>query len=509
MSRGFGDCKDLATALVALLRASGTPAHVALIASERENLTEGAVGLTAFDHAIVYVAAKKPFFVDATIPEFASAVSPASLGGRTALVADDARADPLVRVPEAEAAQHGYDVVRDVRLAEIDYGTLETATVYRGAFTSYTSWKGPSVTPAMVEKGAGELVDTLYACSKLDEHKVQGDGSQPLSIRFKASECARILTGDGEATVQVELRGPLNDAPELLLGEKDNDDVVRPERKRALRWGTPFTATYVYRVHPPIGFRPTLAAQTREFRFGPGKLVRDVKIDAKGLVTITARFDSGPRTYTAAQVKEFRQAVDASSEELPVAVTFEQVATAEIAAGREREGLLEFRRVIAAHPKEALHRIQYASALVSMGFGTEARRQAKLAVDLEPSWPGGHRVHGWILQHDELGRHLAPGMDRELAHAELRRASELDRTDASNLRIFGTALLYGKYGDLYGASAKFSEAVLAFKEARKLAPDDTQALPKDESPGFADVGHLARARLKLLTPTLVTQPAPP
>ena len=56
LSHKYGDCKDKATLLVAMLRAAGIPAYVALLnAGSRMDVPADMPGMGLFDHAIVYV----------------------------------------------------------------------------------------------------------------------------------------------------------------------------------------------------------------------------------------------------------------------------------------------------------------------------------------------------------------------------------------------------------------------------------------------------------------------
>ena len=56
LAKKYGDCKDKATLLVAMLRAAGIPAYVALLnAGSRMDVPADLPGMGMFDHAIVYV----------------------------------------------------------------------------------------------------------------------------------------------------------------------------------------------------------------------------------------------------------------------------------------------------------------------------------------------------------------------------------------------------------------------------------------------------------------------
>ena len=67
LERGFGDCKDQATLLVALLRREEIPAFVTLLDTGDGPGTDPRLpGLGRFDHAVVYVPATPPIWIDPT-----------------------------------------------------------------------------------------------------------------------------------------------------------------------------------------------------------------------------------------------------------------------------------------------------------------------------------------------------------------------------------------------------------------------------------------------------------
>ncbi|MBI3191681.1 MAG: transglutaminase family protein, partial [Pedosphaera parvula] len=67
LTRKYGDCKDQATLLIALLREAGVEAHVALLSTgPGPDVERELPGLGAFDHAIVYVLGKPPLWIDPT-----------------------------------------------------------------------------------------------------------------------------------------------------------------------------------------------------------------------------------------------------------------------------------------------------------------------------------------------------------------------------------------------------------------------------------------------------------
>jgi len=90
LQRGFGDCKDKATLIVALLRELGISAEVVLVrTADNGRLGDGVASLGVFDHAIAYVPALG-WWLDATLQGHAPTELPEGDAGGVAL-----------RVPEA------------------------------------------------------------------------------------------------------------------------------------------------------------------------------------------------------------------------------------------------------------------------------------------------------------------------------------------------------------------------------------------------------------------------
>jgi transglutaminase-like putative cysteine protease len=83
--RRFGDCKDKSALLVAMLRAVGLQANVALLRSGYGlDVDQNVPGLDLFDHAIVYLDGSKPLWIDATANELRVGILPSGDQGRFA-----------------------------------------------------------------------------------------------------------------------------------------------------------------------------------------------------------------------------------------------------------------------------------------------------------------------------------------------------------------------------------------------------------------------------------------
>jgi hypothetical protein len=101
--RRFGDCKDKASLLVALLREAGVPAHIALVRTTQLGYAATSPpSMWTFNHAIAWVE-EFDLFLDGTAERSGLLELPAMDQGAAALIVDGARSR-LVTIPVAPAS---------------------------------------------------------------------------------------------------------------------------------------------------------------------------------------------------------------------------------------------------------------------------------------------------------------------------------------------------------------------------------------------------------------------
>lgn len=152
LSRAYGDCKDLSTFFVAVARALGIDAEVALVRTDRfiDPLPD-VPGLGWFDHAIVFVPGPTPRWLDPTQSRVAAGTIPSSLVGRPALVARAGEA-ALNRL-EGAVPSEGWADVRELRLrVDGPADVIETTTARGTAGGRIRGW--------VAGLGGGERADT-------------------------------------------------------------------------------------------------------------------------------------------------------------------------------------------------------------------------------------------------------------------------------------------------------------------------------------------------------------
>jgi transglutaminase-like putative cysteine protease/predicted Zn-dependent protease len=477
LRRKFGDCKDKAVLLAALLRTLDIPARVALLrAGENyQDVEESLPGMGAFNHAIVVVPGTPDLWIDPTDRYARAGELPAGDQGRLALIASPATVD-LVRIPEATTADNREVETREFFLADLGPArVIETTELWgvaeRELRASYDTQDAKELREFLTS-----YVQSVYLSDKLGklDHSDPVDLAKPFRLRLEAEGAKRGFTDQQSAVVAISPMAALTRLPAELSGG-DDEDEEKP-RQSDYYLTRPFSTEVRYRAVAPDGFQPQAPPEGRVRHFGPATLSEEYAVADDGALTATLRFDVGKRRLTPEEVQALRSGVREVSEEEVMFLRFDQVGEAHLAAGQVREALEELRRLAALSPKKALPRTRIARALLAGGMGDSAREEAKRAVELEPSFALAHRDLGWILQHDEMGRRFGKGFDRAGAIAAYRKAKELDPEDEFARADLAILLEHDEKGKRYGPGADLEAAI---EEYRSLRADLDQQMMDD------------------------------
>lgn len=482
LSRRYGDCKDQATLLVAMLRSVGVPAHVALLfAGPRLGFPHAALpGMGAFNHAIVYVPGPPPRWIDPSSPYTRAGNLPVVDQGRLALVAAPDTA-ALLRTPEGTSDGNWVRETREIYLSEYGPARIVQTTEALGATEEgiRSAWDG--VNPTRATAHLKDLVVRRYGAKELGESTVPDprDLSGPYRVSVEALGASRITSAQSEAVVQTHPLSLLASLPSELVTQVVGPADQQPERKEGYCFDAPTVYETLYRVVPPPGWAPRRLPGPESARFGGAVYSREFSTTKDGEILATYRLDTGPRCVSADEFRKFREGLRTLATSAALEVGFDQIGEQHLATGGVREALAEFDRLARLHPDEALHRLQRARALLVGGLGEQAREIARKAVETEPSSAFAHRTLGWILRHDLIGRDLAKGLDREGAVAAYRKAKELDPDDAETRADLALVLEHTADGDRYDDSASLDQAIAEYRALREDLDNtrwDTQLL---------------------------------
>ena len=460
LERKYGDCKDKATLLVALLRAVHIPAHVALLKSGFfPDVRPQLPAMNRFNHAIVVAGGQTPVWIDPT-DEFARAGElPYEDQGRLALIADPA-ATALTRTPELPPSAQALVETRTFMLPE--EGRAHVIEVAEGIGA-----------PGALQRRYRARIETKTydeLMVKLAKSKYAADGSvklsagdpRDLSKPFRLTvDVANARVGsirNGEGTVSIPLR-PLISVPEAL-----NPDPKEPQKKRVhdFYFPAPLSVECRYRIILPQGYAARTLPANETKHLGSVTLTEEFGTQSDGVLFANLRFDSGKRRLTPAEFEETRREIGSVIDK-SVMIGITSAGQSKLSAGDIRGALGEFRALAAAHPKEARHHIEISRALLAGGLGEAARDEARRAVALEPSSAPTHAVLAAAYEHDLLGRYLHQGCDLAAAVAEMKTAVELDPRELAWRASLAELYTFGVEGARFGRNARLQDAITIYQ----------------------------------------------
>ncbi|MFC6645270.1 DUF3857 domain-containing protein [Granulicella cerasi] len=479
LKRHYGDCKDKSTMLVAMLRAVGVPAHLALLSVEGgEDVQEDQPGLTQFDHAIVYVpaAGKEPaFWIDATAEYNALGNLPWSDHGRKALIiAPDTKA--LTLIPVAVPADSVLVESRDFELPQ--YGPSHVMEV-----SQTTGFIDAQYRSDYAGEDVGELhtqleryANNTYLAKKL-KRVSHGDAmnmQQPFALTLDMEKASRGLSGltDSGAVAYANYATqrlprwfrtkPEKLSPDASAEAKKDYTLATASRLKTYSF-MPFRDERRVHVVAPEGFVARTLLPNKTTQLGKATLTEEYKSPQPNVIDAVLRFDSGPGTLTTEEALAMRSAVLELEKRDYIALFFDAPGERAKAAGDVKAELAAQRKMLTEHPAEALAHARLANTLMELGLVEESQAQARKAVELAPNEAICQVVLAYALERDSMGVRFGGSFDRPAALQAMKKAVELD-PENDDFR-FDLAVLYefNARGIRYAKDADLASAVTTYR----------------------------------------------
>lgn len=475
LSHKYGDCKDKATLLVAMLRAAGIPANVALLnAGSRMDVPADLPGMGLFDHAIVYVPGKPGLWIDATDKYARLGQLPIDDQGRQALIASP-ETKALTKTPESTSKENALVEFREITLGENGPATVLERTqpmgVYESQYRSYYADKPDKET----RDGLTGYIQSQYLSDKLTsaERTDPADLSKQFELTLVCDKAKRGYTGLDSAQAAIRLDALFHRLPDELTRKEDSDEKKKkdaekdkPKQPRTADWelAEPFFVDWHYKIVPPAGFVPKELPKDARIPAGPALLTEEFSTEKDGAVLAHITFDSSKRRYTIPEATELRDKVAELVAATAILVNFEPEGEALLHEGKVREALGAYRSMIALHPNEPIHHLQVANVLLEAGMGEAARAEARQAVKLDPNSALAYRTLADILKHDLVGRELRAGSDLDGAEEAYRTAARLDPDDHTAQGNLAILLEYDPVGRRYSRFSKMKDAIAEYQK---------------------------------------------
>jgi tetratricopeptide (TPR) repeat protein len=481
LKRHYGDCKDKAALLVAMLRAAGIDANLALLDTGPGRDVDADLPGMQFDHAIVYVPAAQgadPLWIDATAEDFEVGTLPSMDESRNALIIAEGTSG-LTMTPAAKPDDDKLTELRDVTLA--DYGPshiVETSMTHGEVDASYRSLYGELTRDQKedLEKYAKNAYSAkaLAAITHGDEHEL----SKPFALKLDMTEARRGDTGIDDAVVNIPFGDIFYRLPKWFRTDPGTEGVkLTPQqeenRKRAVAARTseydvhPFATEWRYTIAPPEGFAVRALPGAKTVQMGPATYKQSFEAGADGKVIATLRFENAKPQYTTDEALALRDAVLAAFKQDSVAVWFDQTGAKLLSAGKAREALANDLALIQKHPDKSIHHARLAYAYLKAGLGAKARKEAQEAARLDPKSAINFRALGLMCEYNDVSVILGTGFDRDCAVNAFKKALEIDPDDSNNAYELATIEEYDQQGERYTAGAHLSDAIAGLRDLAK------------------------------------------
>jgi hypothetical protein len=475
LARGYGDCKDLATLMTALLRAAGISADVALIRSSDGVVRSDVPGSSMFDHAIVAVRdAGKTTWIDATDPHAIATQTPSALQGKPALIAASST-KALTLLPTSRAADNTYREVRTIRFADEGAAHIVEETTATGTLGEWISARVHDRADERQKELKAYAVDTWSAAHvAIDELAISAAG--PYRSTLTMTKAQRGFTNHNTAAVYVDGLAVVSWLPSALTRTDNDDDdddddeaPARSPRKRPLQLATTMQTHVQYRIVPPTGYELERLPPSAKRTWGPATY-SEVWAREADAVVVDYDLVLDKRTLSAAEANELQTAIAAWAKTTSTLLQFPHRARARMTAGDPAGAIAAHRALLASHPS-ALEHERFAGRLLELHLGDAAQREARAAVALEPNRAAAHVMLAHTLMNDALGRWRGATANVDGAVAAARRALELEPRNTRALRLIADAIAF----DAKGRTTTNLDAV---REAITLL----EATPVDDRP---------------------------
>lgn len=438
---------------VALLRAMGIPADLALIRWGGADLDGTLPGADLFDGVLLRVGGRfLPLFSDLQQP----AEFPIAFAGRHVLLVrpDSQGLVPVPmprptshdRVEEAWITRDGVRVTQEGHDRGVFAERMSRSMAVNGLQTTMRLQSGsyPSVQRREDMAVVTTLDDARWSFREPDAAYGTWDGGV-YSLRLHPFALSTML-------------------PSLVT-----DDGATRTREADIG---AYTASYTLTAHLPEGYGAIDPPAPIDLTLGDLTLHSSVRVDG-ATVYVQHTLDTGDGRLTADEVVKLAKAVDDLTKH--TALRLAPPAWRDIDAGRVREGIAALRAAAQAAPDDITAQLDLAAALRGAHLGEAARDTLQAALTRHPDDHPLQVALGHALLRDRYGGD-GPALDRIAGRDALALGLAGDGADADDLATLARAEEYGSSGIRFGGDAPLDRA----------AADWARAVAAPEGKGYAE-----------------------
>ena len=469
IKRGYGDCKDKSTLLVAMLRSAGLKADVALLhAGYDSDVDPDLPGMGVFNHAIVHVASDPPMWIDATAAETRVGFLPAADQGRLALIADGA-STALVKVPESRSEDNQHNEIFEIRMGEFGNGSVHDIFVASGGSAESNARATYRLGDEKLKEQLEKIVKQSLAAKSMGKYEVSraDDLEGPFRMELEALDSRLSATGLDDASVQVAPWSVFTGVPYTLRQVTDSKDEHEQARKHDFLFPEPHRMEIRYKIIPPPLFKVANVPESRQIKLGTGTYTKNYKTNEDGSFEAIYQFDTGKRRLSPEEFETYRSDLQKYIHAEPELFTFYPETAEYVALGQSGKALALVREAVAAHPDSAMARVRLSHTLLIAHLGGPAVAEARKATELDPKSGIAWQSLAVAYENDTFGRTTQGNWNRVEAEKAFRKALELNPDDAATKMALAILMEFNDQGWRYAKDSRLNEAIALYREILK------------------------------------------
>ncbi len=501
LKRNYGDCKDKASLLVAALRSAGLKSYVALLSAGFDTDVDPILpGLGVFNHAIVFIAADPPIWIDATSAETRVGDIPPADQGRLALIASRETA-ALLKTPESLAEANRSVHTIEMHMSGFGPGEINELLQAQGSSEARFRQMYDGSDDSKMKIELERYVKRDFLAKSVGQYSVtsKSDFSHQFRLQLTAKHAKRAFTTQDDAAALVfpslvlrDLPYPLS--PSLFSTEQEDKTEVR---KSDFFFPEPHITEYRYRIYPPPSFKPKELPRSVDLKFGTAEYQRQFQSNSDGTVDASFSFNTGKRRLTPAEFQALRDGLRpyTSASANTEMIRFVSEASEDVALGETGKALKLVTAAAASHPEDLGAQVRQSRMLVTAGAVESAIAVARQVVQEDPSFSQGWQALAWAYQFDSFGRRFYGNWNLAESERSFREALKLEPDDVIAMVDLAILLETDADGIRYSSRAKLDESIKLYREVEKINPAAgiTQNLLLD----LIYAGHYPEAREEL------------
>jgi tetratricopeptide (TPR) repeat protein len=475
LSRRYGDCKDQSTLLVAMLRAAGHEAHVALVNTGRAPIAADFPAVNHFGHAIVYVPGDKSLWIDPAAGFSRVGELPMACQGKQALICR-AGASELTRTPTVEAADNRTSNRSEIVIGDGEPGRGRHTLEFTGSLELESRHEYAQVSADAHRKAREESIAGLFGGAKVEKLEVTdlNDLSRPFKSDVNFAPVPAYMAIGEQWSYAIQPGNALANLPLEVMFPQSPGELGSPAegkelpRRNDLVLPLPYVYEQSYHFVPPPGFVVKQTPADEEVRLGPAKLSWNTTRDGQQ-ATVVVRFTTGPPRWSPTECEAFKAAFRSltggqTPGKLPLVVEYEHQAAQLLREQKYRDAFALAQQALRESPGSYAAHARLERMLADVGLFEASLELTQQVVEQHPDrWDGWNRLAQARLS-NAVGQLRLPGKDVPAAIAAMRKSAGLAAAMPDAQFVLGNYLEFDDRGRHYGDPARLKEAAAIYEK---------------------------------------------